>query len=79
VLDTDVEKCAFEVGVGDLTEVRATVSAEVIARVQEHLGEIHAFWFHAAGKSWLSDPVVEIESGGRVRMAFAGKFDYPTA
>lgn len=77
VLDTDVEKCVFDVIVGEATEVRATVSADVVARVREHLGELHAFWFHAEGKSWLSDPVVEIEADERVRMTFAGRFDYP--
>lgn len=77
VLDTDVEKCRYTVQTGELTVVEADVSASVLERVRTHIDELHAFWFHADGKSWLSDPSVEVESGGRVRMAFAGRFDYP--
>jgi transcription elongation factor len=77
VLDTDVDKCVFEVIAGETTEVRATVAVEVVTRVREHIGELHAFWFHAAGKSWLSDPVVEIGTDGQIQLTFAGRFDYP--
>ena len=77
VLDTDVTACTFEVVASAETVVRATVPADVIERVRTHSDELHAFWFHEEGKSWLSDPDVEMESEERIRITFARRFDYP--